>query len=74
MIIRRGAGQTLQLRQFALEFLFRFFGQIGFFKALAQNLDFRLFAIFFAEFLLNGAQLLLEQIVLLLFRHFVASG
>ena len=71
VVIRSTCRQPFQARQFARKFLLRFFRQIGFFKAFAQDVDFSLVAVLLAQLRLDSAQLLAQKILALLLAHFI---
>jgi len=74
VVIGRAGWETLEASQFPLEFFFSFFRQVCVFEPLTQHLDFRFVGIFVAQFLLDGAQLLAQQILALLLAHLVACA
>ena len=63
------AGIFSSRAEFALDFLADLFRQLGFLELFAQHVDFGLLGILFAKFLLNGAQLLAQQVLALLLVH-----
>ncbi len=71
VIIRSRRRQSFQPVQLPPGLLLRFLGQAGLFQTFAQQIDFGLFRAALAEFLLNGAQLLAQEILALLLAHLV---
>ena len=68
VVVGRLRGEPVETRHFAIRFFADVVGERGGFQAFAQEFEFG-FAFLAAQFLLDGAQLLAQEILALLFAH-----